>query len=203
MLYRDGLVAGSRKFALLAIAGLSGLALLPSRAHAQWWTAAPADFEDCAERAEKSVGSKDAKSAALSHCESKFAGRRKAGGGYAYYDFMQNRSFDIAGPNPSAAEQKMIDEQYTRYLDDHRRTVIVAAFAEQQRQQVAALPAEAPLPPPAATKETKPLVAMPKPRPKGANCAAEPLACGWSRLSDGLKDLKKTLFGAPAKTKGG
>jgi len=194
-------------FALLTTASLSGLALMSSPALAQWWTAAPADYEDCAERVEKSTASKDAKAAALSDCESKFAGRRKRGGGYTYHDFMQNRSFDIAGPNPTAAEQKAIDEQYKTYLDSQRRSVIVAAFAEKQReaQTQAALEtdfrqtAEPP-------SNVKPVV-LPRPRPKvrvkEPDCAIEPLACGWSKLSSGLKDIKDALFGtpAPAKTK--
>jgi hypothetical protein len=201
----DKLVTRSGKFALLTLAWLGGLTLLPSLAHAQWWNAAPADFEDCAERAEKSSASKDAKAALISDCDSKFAGRRKPGGGYTYYDFMQNRSFDIAGPNPTAVEQKTIDEQYTNYLDRHRRNVILAAFAEKQRQQQAALEIDAQRPTPAMAKETKPAAASkPKPRvvaAKGPDCATEPLACGWSRLSAGLQDIKKTLFGAPAKDK--
>lgn len=81
-------------------------AAAPTCAQAQWWTAAPADFEECAERAERSAG-KD-KAALLSACDGQFAGRRKPGGGYTYFDFMQNRSFDIAGPNPTAAELKAI-----------------------------------------------------------------------------------------------
>jgi hypothetical protein len=183
---------------------LSGLALTAQHAQAQWWTAAPADYEDCAERAEKSL-SKTAKAEALSTCESKFAGRRKPGGGYSYYDFMQNRSFDIIGPNPTVAEQKAIDEQYKNYLDSQRRSVIVAAFAEKQRevQTQAALETdfrqtvEAP-------SDVKPVV-LPRPRPKvrakEPDCAIEPLACGWSKLSSGLKDIKDALFGTPAPVK--
>jgi len=83
------------------MAGFAGvLALHLSRASAQWWHRAPADFEDCAVAAEKAA-SKEEKSAALAECSAKFAGRRKPGGGYTYYDFMQDRSFDIAGPNPT------------------------------------------------------------------------------------------------------
>ena len=88
-------------------------ALLPTCAQAQWWTATPADYEECAERAERSA-TRD-KATLLATCDGQFAGRRKAGGGYTYYDFMQNRSFDIAGPNPTAAELKAIDEHYTSY----------------------------------------------------------------------------------------
>ena len=68
-------------------------------------------------------------------CNAKFAGRRKPGGGYTYFDFMQNRNFDIAGPNPTPEEQKRIDEQYTDYLDRERRSSIAAAFAAKQQQQ--------------------------------------------------------------------
>ncbi|QUS41840.1 hypothetical protein RPMA_25595 [Tardiphaga alba] len=168
-------------------------------AHAQWWTAAPADYEDCAERVEKSSLANEPKAIALSNCESQFAGRRKRGGGYSYYDFMQNRSFDIAGPNPTAAEQKAIDEQYAAYLDSHRRSIILAAFAKKQSeaQQPANLDTdfrEASAPP----ADVKPVV-LPRARPKqrvakGPDCATEPLACGWAKLSSGLKDIKDALF---------
>ena len=88
------------------VAVIAALVLLcPLRASAQWWSRAPADFEDCAEAAEKSPN-KEARSAALAECNAKFAGRRKAGGGYTYYDFLQDRTFDIAGPNPTPEEQK-------------------------------------------------------------------------------------------------
>jgi hypothetical protein len=53
-----------------------------------------------------------------------FAGRRKMGGGYTYYDFMQNRHFDISGPNPSPEEMRQIDQEYTAYLGDQRRESI-------------------------------------------------------------------------------
>ena len=200
-------MAPSFKFALLTIASLASGVLACSHANAQWWTAAPADFEDCAERVEKSTASKDAKATALSDCESKFAGRRKRGGGYTYYDFMQNRSFDIAGPNPTPAEQRMIDEQYASYLDSRRRSIIVAAFTEKQRevQQQASLETDFRATE-TAPKDTRPVV-LPRPRPKqrakAPDCATEPLACGWSKLSSGLKDIKDALFGAhpPAKTK--
>ena len=73
------------------------------------------------------------KAAALSECNAKFAGRRKPGGGYTYFDFMQNE-FDIAGPNPTPEEQRQIDEQYAVYLENQRRSSIAAAFAAKQQQ---------------------------------------------------------------------
>jgi hypothetical protein len=185
--------------------------LLTERAHAQWWTAAPADYEDCADRVEKSTLSGEAKATALSNCESQFAGRRKRGGGYTYHDFMQNRSFDIAGPNPTAAEQKVIDEQYAIYLNNQRRNIILAAFAKKQSEAQQEVAVDTDFRDDAAKSVVKntPPVALPRPRPKqqraakGPDCATEPFACGWSKLSSGLKDIKDALFGtpAPAKTK--
>src|SRR6202042_3663650 len=88
----------------------------------------------CADKAEKAA-TKEEKTAQLTECNAKFAGRRKPGGGYTYFDFMQDRSFDIAGPNPTPEEQKKIDQQYTEYLDNQRRSSIAAAFAAKQQQQ--------------------------------------------------------------------
>lgn len=198
---QSGLTATTSTLILLA----ASFALLPDRAHAQWWTAAPADYEDCAERVEKSSLTGEAKASALSNCESKFAGRRKRGGGYSYHDFMQNRSFDIAGPNPTAAEQKMIDEQYAIYLNNQRRNIILAAFAKKQSEDQQPMAAETDFRDAAVTKDVAKAVpvALPRPRPKqpvakGPDCAAEPLACGWSKFSSGLKDIKDALFGSPA-----
>ena len=108
--------------------------LLPVHAQAQWWSRGPTDFEECADSAEKIIA-KDARKAALADCNAKFAGRRKPGGGYTYFDFMQNRNFDIAGPNPTPEEQKKIDEQYTVYLERERRNSIAAALMAKQHQQ--------------------------------------------------------------------
>src|SRR3954447_17279500 len=119
---------------LLAVAAGAGLALSPVHAHAQWWRSTPVDFESCADTAEKAK-SKEEKTSALAECNAKFAGRRKAGGGYTYYDFMQDRTFDIAGPNPTPEEQKHIDQQYTAYLENQRRSSIAAAFTAKQQQQ--------------------------------------------------------------------
>src|SRR6202040_1732914 len=136
-----------RKSTLL-IAVIAGCAALPPpHAHAQWWSRAPADFEECADSAEKAA-SKEARTSALLECNAKFAGRRKPGGGYTYFDFMQNRSFDIVGPNPTPQEQKHIDEQYTAYLDRERRSNIAAALAAKQQllQQASLRNEKVPLP---------------------------------------------------------
>jgi hypothetical protein len=194
----------SRRLALLIAAIAGSLVLTPLRVQAQWWSRAPADFEECADKAEKAA-TKEEKTAALSDCNAKFAGRRKPGGGYTYYDFMQNRSFDIAGPNPTPEEQKKIDEQYTAFLDRERRNSIAAALTAKQQQllQQASLtnekvprPVEAPARPQATPSELRP-------RAKTNNCARHSFSCDWPRLSEGIKDLKKLFGSSPSKPKRG
>ncbi len=184
----------SRSSALLIAALAAGAVLTPLRSQAQWWSRAPADFEECADKAEKAA-TREEKTSQLAQCNAKFAGRRKPGGGYTYYDFMQNRSFDIAGPNPTPEEQKKIDEQYTIFLDQERQSRIAAeARAQQQLLQQASLRNE---------KVPLPIVAPNKagPRPKAANCARHKFSCDWPRLSESLKDLKKLFSPPPNKAK--
>jgi hypothetical protein len=64
--------------------------------------------------------------ARIMDCGARFAGRRKAGGGYAYYDLLQNRSFDIAGPNPTADERTRVYSEYIHFLELHRREAALA-----------------------------------------------------------------------------
>ena len=190
-----------RPSALLIAAIAACVVLQPLRAQAQWWSRAPADFEECADVAEKAA-TREARKAALTECNAKFAGRRKPGGGYSYFDFMQNRSFDIAGPNPTPEEQKHIDEQYTAFLDRERQSTIAAAFSAKQQQQPVQqtslrvekvpMPAAAPNKPAAAVNDLRS-------RAKTANCVPGSFSCDWPRLSETIKDLKK-LFG-PSQTK--
>jgi hypothetical protein len=185
------------KSVLLIAAFAAGAGLMPSRAQAQWWSRAPADFEECADKAEKAA-TRDEKASQLVECNAKFAGRRKPAGGYTYFDFMQNRSFDIAGPNPTPEEQKKIDEAYTHFLDQERQNRMAAeaklkARAEQQLLQPASLQ----------TEKVPPPVVTPRPRPKGAGCAQHSFSCDWPRLSDSLKDLKKLFSSQPNKSKRG
>ena len=189
----------SRISALLMAAITAGLVLTP-RAHAGWWgTRAPVDFEECADAAEKAA-TREAKAAALIECNAKFAGRRKPGGGYTYFDFMQNRTFDIAGPNPTPQEQKRIDEQYTEFLDRERQSTIAAAFAAKQQQQQlqrATFRSETEKVPVPIAAPNKPSVAGGNAkRLKASNCASHSFSCDWPRLSEGLNDLKKALFGS-------
>ena len=190
------------KSALLTAAALAACAVFaPSPAPAQWWSRAPADFEECADKAEKAA-TREEKTSQLAECNAKFAGRRKPGGGYTYFDFMQNKSFDIAGPNPTLEEQKKIDEQYTVFLEKERRSRINAAFTAKKellqqaslRNEKVPLPVEAPNKPRAATGDNGS-------RPKLTNCARHTFSCDWPKLSESLKDLKKLFTSSPSKAK--
>ena len=181
-----------------AIATIGSLVVLaPVRCDAQWWRSAPVDFESCADVAERAK-TKEEKTAKLAECNAKFAGRRKPGGGYTYYDFMQDRTFDIAGPNPTPEEQKHIDEQYTLYLEKQRRNSIAAAFAAKQQQvqqvQPVSLRSES-------VRSESERVPLPTRRPKAANCAKNSFSCEWPRLSEGLNGLKKLFTSTPSKAK--
>jgi hypothetical protein len=210
--WRTSSVIRLRKSVLLMAAITACAVLQSSRAPAQWWSRAPADFEECADAAEKAA-TKEARTSGLSECNAKFAGRRKPGGGYSYFDFMQNRSFDIAGPNPTPQEQKHIDEQYTAYLDRQRRSTIAAAFTAKQQQLLLqqanfrseperTAPPRPPSKPAAPAKDLKPAAAPAdlRPRAKPTTCEKDSFSCEWPRLSEHIKDLKKTLFGGPSST---
>ncbi|TYO64117.1 hypothetical protein FXV83_23905 [Bradyrhizobium hipponense] len=199
-------VVASRR-AALAVVAAGAFLLTPPHAHAQWWKRAPVDFEECADAAEKAA-TKAEKTAALAECNAKFAGRRKAGGGYSYYDFLQDRTFDIAGPNPTPGEQKKIDESYTAYLANQRRSNVAEAAARQQReqqeqqqlQQVALRTEVARVPVPVERPKVQQAVAGDaRSRPKGTPCVKGSFSCEWPRLSDGLNELKKIFNPAPGK----
>jgi hypothetical protein len=188
----------SRTSALLIAAIAGGVVLTPLRAQAQWWSSAPADFEACADIAEQAA-TKELKASGLSGCNAKFAGRRKPGGGYTYFDFMQNRNFDIAGPNPTPEEQKHIDEQYTVFLDQERRSSIAAAFSakQQQLQQTSLQTEKVPVPVEAPNKASAAASDL-RSHTRATNCARHSFSCDWPRLSEGIKDIKKALFGSPS-----
>ena len=101
----------------------------------QWGLSAPKDYEQCAESAAKTAKSKEALSILISTCDSKFRGRRKLGGGYAYYDSRQDRHFDIAGANPTGEEIQYIEKQYSVYAKEKLQAAIAMQEAETERQQ--------------------------------------------------------------------
>jgi hypothetical protein len=151
------------------------------------------DYEDCVERMQAQSGASDEVNGGLTGCNARFAGRRKAEGGYTYYDFMQDRKFDIAGPNPTAEERKAIDREYIVYLEAQRREAISAALATRQNEQLRADIESARLPP------GRPLALMPESVPlpvprrvaeraRAKHCAEEVVSCTLSKLSIAVKD---------------
>jgi hypothetical protein len=119
---------------ILLVAGcipLAALWLSASVKHLE----APRDFEECTAAAEAKMPTNEDRATLLRQCGVQFAGRRKTGGGYIYHDFMQNRSFDIAGPNPSPQELKQIDHEYLGYLDVQRKDATAAQEAQRQNDR--------------------------------------------------------------------
>lgn len=199
-------VVASRRAAPLLVATAGVFLLTSSHAHAQWWKRAPVDFEECADAAEKSP-TKAEKTSALADCNAKFAGRRKAGGGYTYYDFLQDRTFDIAGPNPTPDEQKKIDESYTAYLANQRRSNEAAQAAARQQREQQEQQAQQPQQVTLRTEVERVPVPVERPkvqqtagaRTKGAPCTKGSFSCEWPRLSESLSDLKKLFSPTPSK----
>ena len=186
------------------VATIGGLVVLaPVRSDAQWWRSAPVDFESCADVAEKAK-TKEEKTAKLAECNAKFAGRRKPGGGYTYYDFMQDRTFDIAGPQPDAgrAEENrraIYRLPRARAAQQHRRGAggqAATAGAAAGAGMAAGLAAHRTgrSPPPAETEKVPVPVASPvkqAARIKAAQCAKNQFSCEWPRLSESINELKR------------
>ncbi len=170
---------------VVAVAVAAGVAAWV--AGAGWPLAAPRDFEECKEVADKlSAGKEHAD--AIKRCDVRFPGRRKPGGGYVYYDLLQDKSFDIEGPVPTPDEQKRMDQAYAGYLGDQRRSDLGAEAARQQSERLrqameAARAADEPL---VLTQPAPP--PLPRRRPKTAPkadepiCVDGPLMCAWGKL---------------------
>ena len=165
----------------------------------QWWTQYfHEDFEQCSEKAQTTASSKDKQISLIAQCDQHFVGRRKVGGGYTYYDFLQNRHFDIAGPNPTPNELKHFDEEYTLYLETQRRDAVAAALAEKQSRM--AQPdhqydrVTGSISPPGLPMIIAPNnVPIPRARSSvvrsNGPCEDESLSCSWTNFSAGIKKL--------------
>jgi hypothetical protein len=161
------------------------------------------DYEECVEALKASPSVNEERGGSMADCNARFAGRRKAGGGYTYYDFMQGRNFDIVGPNPTAQEREKIDREYMGFLDTLRRETISAELAKRQNEQLRAdLERQQ-------EQVGRPLLLMPRStssavakrpadRSKSARCEESALACGWSKLSTVVKNaFASSLRGKP------
>jgi hypothetical protein len=198
-----GLSVGDAKTRLIASMVLGLLALVAAGLSLEFYLQGPApgmarDYEECiealhADARQTSPSSVEVQDSSMMGCNARFAGRRKPGGGYSYYDFMQDRTFDLAGPNPTAEERNRIDHEYIGFLDTQRRENVSADLARRQDEQLRADLERAHQP------VGRPLILTPKNSPsqvaKGASdrakskrCEEHPLACGWSKISAAVKD---------------
>jgi hypothetical protein len=151
------------------------------------------DFEECVEQVEAKPPSNDERRALMTDCYARFAGRRKAGGGYTYYDFMQDRNFDMAGPNPTAEQRKQIDREYMAFLDAQRREGISAELAKRQSEQLLAdleSARQAVGPPMVLLPKNPASLAAKRPvdRSKPTRCEDGSLTCSWAKFSAAVKN---------------
>jgi hypothetical protein len=190
-------LAASIELGLLVLVAIGLFLGLPTRGSVP---EAARDFEECVEAFpasaplhQSSLPSNDAPGNSMMDCNARFAGRRKPGGGYSYYDFMQDRTFDISGPNPTPEEHNRIDREYMGFLDIQRRENVSAELAKRQDEQLRADLERAHQP------VGRPLILTPKSpttqaakrapdRAKSRGCEENSLACGWSKLSAAVKD---------------
>jgi hypothetical protein len=164
------------------------------------------DFEECVEALPAEAPSvlplREGQRSPMTECNARFAGRRKPGGGYSYYDFMQDRSFDIAGPNPTPDERNRIDREYIGYLDLQRRETVSGELAKRQDEQRRAdvERAHQPVGRPLVLTPRNPVAQAskrPSERTKPAHCEESALACGWMKLSTVVKDAFASSRASP------
>jgi hypothetical protein len=145
------------------------------------------DYEDCVGEAQYRASSSVEYSNLISHCGERFAGRRKAGGGYSYFDFMQNRSFDIAGPNPTEDERKRIDHAYMEFLGTQRKEMLSSLLAKALADhEEAGLSRPDPGPPLVLTPKI-PIPAKRPPVERSKSCEDGSLSCTWEKLSAAVR----------------
>jgi hypothetical protein len=147
------------------------------------------DYEDCTEEAQANATSNVEYSKLITHCGERFAGRRKAGGGYAYFDFMQNRTFEIAGPNPTDDERKQIDRSYMEFLGSQRREMLLSDLAKAQAnlEQAGLDRVQEGAGPPLALTPKVPLPLKRPPIVRAKVCEDGSLSCSWAKLSAAVR----------------
>jgi hypothetical protein len=143
------------------------------------------DYEACADEARTNVSSNVEYSKLVTHCGERFAGRRKSGGGYTYFDFMQNKTFDIAGPNPTESERKQIDHAYMEFLGTARRETILSEpmKAQANLEQAGIDRSRQNAGPPLSLTRRIPVPAKRSIVDRSKPCEDGSLSCGWAKLS--------------------
>jgi len=146
------------------------------------------DYEDCAADAQADASSNAEYTQLITRCSERFAGRRKAGGGYTYFDFLQNKTFDISGPNPTDNERKHIDRSYMEFLGAQRREMFLSELAKAQANQEQADLLRGRRD---AGAESTPRIPLPARRPlveRSKPCSDGSLSCSWAKLTAAVKD---------------
>jgi hypothetical protein len=162
----------------------------------EWFQPRPQDYEQCSAQAEKTASSGDERTTLLGECDKKYVARRKEGGGYRYYDFLQNRQFEIAGPNPTREEQKHFDEQYSLYLKAQKQEADAARLAQQESRNLQpdikddrVVGSTSSAGPPLVITPSR--VPIPKARssvlPPLASCEESSPSCSWEKFTAGIK----------------
>jgi hypothetical protein len=148
------------------------------------------DYEECAEKAQANAASRADYSKLITHCGELFAGRRKVGGGYTYFDFMQNRSFDIVGPNPTEDERTQIDRLYMEFLGSERREMLSSNLAKAQanQEQATSERGRQDIGAPLVLTPKIPLPAKRPPIERPKACEDGSLSCSWAKLSAAVRN---------------
>ena len=147
------------------------------------------DYEQCADEARTNASSNTEYTKLVTHCGERFAGRRKSGGGYTYFDFMQNKTFDIAGPNPTESERRQIDHSYMEFLGATRRETILSELMKAQAnlEQAGIDRSRQNAGPPLALTPKIPVPANTARCDRSKPCEDGSLSCGWTRLSAAVR----------------
>jgi len=181
---------GKRGLAAVGVGGLLGLSILLWLAFRTPSPEEARDFEECVELVQANFSDNDVRPF-MTSCNARFAGRRKPGGGYVYYDFMMDRNFEIAGPNPTADERKLIDRAYIGYLDVQRREAVSAELARRQNERLWAEMdrARQPAGPPMVLTPANPVsLAAKREKPKPPRCTEDAISCGLSKITNAVKN---------------
>jgi len=148
------------------------------------------DYENCTEEAQANAASSAESSKLIISCGERFAGRRKVGGGYTYFDFMQNRSFDIAGPNPTEDERKQIDHSYMEFLGSQGREMLLSDLAKAQanQEQTTLQRGRQDIGAPLVLAPKIPLPAKRPPIERAKTCEDGSLSCSWAKVSAAVRN---------------
>ena len=197
----------SRRLLLQIVAVAGCVALAPVRAQAQWWRSAPADFEDCADAAEKAAD-QGREGVETLRMQRQIRRPPQAGRRLHLFRFHAEPDFRYRGPEPDAGRAEedrrgIYRLSGKRAAQQHRRRVLrETATASAAAAEGAAGLADGLRPPQRcrcrwrARSSSRPRTNAQ--RIRAANCARDSFSCEWPRLSESLNDLKKLFGGSSA-----